>query len=121
MKFFQRFSFKKLINNKRYSLLLSVVIAFGMWLIITINQKPTMTRTFSDVAVNVNLENTYASENSMSIIGDIKPEECVMIGDNLEVDIKVPYEIGMKVYHLNKCGTTKYPTIRKIEELKEKL
>ena len=57
----------------------------------------------------------------MSVIGDLEPSECVMIGDNLEVDIKVPYEMGMNVYHLNKYGITKYPTIKKIEELKEKL
>lgn len=57
----------------------------------------------------------------MSVIGDLNPDECVMIGDNLEVDIKVPYEMGMKVFHLNKFGTSKYPTIRKIEELKERL
>lgn len=57
----------------------------------------------------------------MSVIGDLDPSECVMIGDNLEVDIKVPYEMGMQVYHLNKFGTSKYPTIRKIEELKERL
>ena len=60
-------------------------------------------------------------ESFMSVIGDLKPEECIMIGDNLEVDIKVPYEMGMQVYHLNKFGTTKYPTIRKIEDLKERL
>lgn len=57
----------------------------------------------------------------LSVIGDLKPEECVMIGDNLEVDIKVPYEMGMNVYHLNKYGTSKYPTIKKIDELKERL
>ena len=57
----------------------------------------------------------------MSVIGDLKPSECVMIGDNLEVDIKIPYEMGMQVYHLNKLGTSKYPTIRKIEDLKERL
>jgi len=60
-------------------------------------------------------------ESFMSVIGDLKPEECVMIGDNLKVDIEVPYELGFNVYHLNKFGTTKYPTIRKIEELKERL
>jgi len=57
----------------------------------------------------------------MTVIGDLSPSECVMVGDNLEVDIKVPYEMGMQVYHLNKFGTSKYPTIRKIEELKERL
>ena len=60
-------------------------------------------------------------ESFMSVIGDLKPEECVMIGDNLKVDIEVPYELGFNVYHLNKFGKTKYPTIRKIEELKEML
>ena len=57
----------------------------------------------------------------MSVIKDLKPEECVMIGDNLEMDIKVPYEMGINVYHLNRFGTSKYPTIRKIEDLKEML
>ena len=57
----------------------------------------------------------------MQVIGDLKPSECVMIGDNLKVDIEVPYEMGMNVYHINKFGTTKYPTIRKIEDLKEML
>jgi len=60
-------------------------------------------------------------ESFMSVIGDLKLEECLMVGDNLDVDIKVPYEMGMNVYHLNKFGTSKYPTINKIEELKERL
>ena len=55
------------------------------------------------------------------VIGDLKPNECVMIGDNLNIDIKVPYEMGMNVFHLNKFGNTKFPTIRKIEDLKEEL
>ncbi len=57
----------------------------------------------------------------LAAMGDLKPNECVMVGDNLNVDIKIPYEMGMNVYHLNKKGTTKYPTIRKIEDLKERL
>lgn len=57
----------------------------------------------------------------LNVIGNLKPEECVMVGDNLEMDIKVPYEMGMNVFHLNRFGTTKYPTIRKIEDLKERL
>lgn len=60
-------------------------------------------------------------ESFMSVIGDLKIDECVMIGDNLDIDIKVPYEMGMNVYHLNKFGTTEYPTIKRIEDLKEML
>lgn len=62
-----------------------------------------------------------SKESFMSVIGNLKLEECLMVGDNLEVDIKVPYELGMNVYHLNKLGTSKYPTIKKIEDLKEML
>ena len=60
-------------------------------------------------------------EGFVKVINGYNLDECVMIGDNLEVDIKVPYEMGMNVFHLNKFGTSKYPTIKKIEELKEKL
>jgi len=60
-------------------------------------------------------------ESFLSVIGDLKPEECVMVGDSIEADIKVPYEMGMNVFHLNKYGTSKYPTIRAIKDLKERL
>lgn len=60
-------------------------------------------------------------ESFLAVMGDLKPDECVMVGDNLNVDIKIPYEMGMNVYHLNKKGTTKYPTIRRIKDLKERL
>lgn len=60
-------------------------------------------------------------ETFIKACGKFKLEECVMIGDNLLVDIKVPYEMGMNVYHINKKGTSKYPTIRSIDELKELL
>lgn len=70
MKLFN-FSLKKLLYNKRFTVPFSVLMAFALWIVITVNQKPTMERTISDIAVNVNMENTFASENDMSIIGDI--------------------------------------------------
>ncbi len=79
MKFFEKFSFRKLLDNKRYTLILSLCIAFFLWLTITINQKPIMDRTFSDITVNVNLENTFAAENQMSIIGDISQQKFTVI------------------------------------------
>ena len=60
-------------------------------------------------------------ESFISVMGDFKPEECVMIGDNLKVDIEVPFEMGINVFHINKFGITKYPTIKRIIELKERL
>lgn len=60
-------------------------------------------------------------ESYLSVIGNNKIEECLMIGDNLDMDIKIPYEMGMNVYYLNKGKECKYPSIEKIEDLKEML
>ena len=55
----------------------------------------------------------------MSAIGDKNIDECLMIGDNIDMDIKVPYEMGMKVYYLSKGKKSNYPSIEKIEDLKD--
>ena len=60
-------------------------------------------------------------EAFMSVIGDNKIEECLMIGDNVNMDIKVPYSMGMNVYYLTKDNKTKYPSISCLEQLKELL
>ncbi len=77
MKFFNNFSLnlKKLIYNRRFTVPFSLILAFTLWLIIVIEQKPIITRTFSDITVNVNLENTFAAENDMNIIGDISEQK----------------------------------------------
>ena len=75
MKFLKSFSFRRLLYNKRFTIPFSVFLAFSFWIVLTVNQKPTMERTFTDMTVNVNLENTYAAENQMSIIGDISQQK----------------------------------------------
>ena len=60
-------------------------------------------------------------ESFLSVIGNHKIEECLMIGDNIEMDIKVPYELGMNVLYYSKGKDSKYPSINKFEELKEML
>lgn len=68
------FSLRKLLYNKRFTIPFSLVTAFVFWLIIMINQNPDIDRTFTDVLVNINLENTYAAENDLAIIGDISSQ-----------------------------------------------
>ncbi len=74
MKFLQNFSLKKLLYNKQFTIPFSILMAFSLWLVIVIIQKPTNTRTFTDIPVNINFENTFAAENKMSIIGDISAQ-----------------------------------------------
>ena len=60
-------------------------------------------------------------ESFLSVIGNHKVEECLMIGDNIKMDIEVPYKLGMNVYYLSKGKKTNYPSIEKLEDLKEML
>lgn len=69
----------KLFSNKKFNLFFSVIVAFAIWLIIMINQNPDMERTFTNVPVNINLENTYASENNLEIIGDISEQKFTVV------------------------------------------
>lgn len=69
-----KFSLKKLLYNKHVVITVSLISAFVMWLVIMINQNPDKDRVFTDIPVNINLENTFASENNIEIIGDISKQ-----------------------------------------------
>lgn len=70
-----KFSLKKLLYNKRFTIPLSLIAAFTLWLVIMINQNPVVDRTFTDIPININLKNTFVSENGMEIIGDISSQK----------------------------------------------
>ena len=71
MSFLSNFSFKKLIYDKRFIVTASIIVAFICWLSTSVEQRETMDRTFTDIPITINMENTFASENDMSVIGDI--------------------------------------------------
>lgn len=68
------FSLRKLLYNKRFTIPFSLITAFALWLVIMINQNPERERIFTDISVNINLENTFAAENKMEVIGDISEQ-----------------------------------------------
>lgn len=70
-----KLSLKNLLYNKRFTIPFSVVTAFVLWLVIMINQNPDVDRTFTDVPVSINLENTFVATNQMEIIGDISSQK----------------------------------------------
>lgn len=60
-------------------------------------------------------------ESFIQAIGEHKPEECIMIGDDLERDIRGALDAGLQAIWYcpnNKELNTDYQTILKIEELK---
>lgn len=79
MKFLKKFSFKKLLYNKRFTIPFSIFLSFVLWMVITVNQTPIIDRTFSNINVTINLENTFAGENKMNIIGDISDQKFTVL------------------------------------------
>lgn len=75
-------------------------------------------------------QNIYTAENTkrkpfkeafMQALGTNKPEECIMIGDDLERDIKGALNAGLQAIWYNsnnKSPNTEYQKITKIEQLK---
>ena len=71
MNFLNNFSFNKLLANKRFTIPLSIILAFVWWIVLTIEQRPTMERSFSDMTVTLERENI----SDLSIIGDISKQK----------------------------------------------
>ena len=97
MKILKSFSFKRLFNNKKFLILLSVILAFILWIVNTINQTPTIDRTFADMQVTINMSNTIAEENKLNIIGDITEQKFTVAvrGPNYIVGALKPSEISL--------------------------
>ncbi len=97
MKFPFNFSLKKLLYNRRFTVPFSLFLAFILWLVLVVNQKPVIDRSISDITVNVNLENTFAQENDMSIIGDISEQKFTVVvrGQNYIVSGLTASDIGL--------------------------
>lgn len=78
-KFFSSFSLRKLLDNRKFTIPFSILMAFVIWLVIVTKENPIIERSFADMTVSVNLENTIASENGMSMIGDISDQKFTVI------------------------------------------
>lgn len=77
--FLSFFSLRKLLNNRKFTIPFSLVMAFLIWLVIVINENPIIERSFADMTVSINLENTIASENGMSMVGNISDQKFTVI------------------------------------------
>ena len=82
------FSLRRLLYNKRFTIPFSVITAFVFWLVIMINQNPDIDRTFTDIPLNITLDNTYAAENHMEIIGDVSAQKFTVTINSLRFPVR---------------------------------
>ncbi len=97
IKALKSFSFRKLLYNRRFTIPFSIFLSLVLWMAITIEQKPIIQRTFSDMTVTINMENTFAAENEMSIVGDISQQRftVLVMGQNHIVTALTAKEINL--------------------------
>lgn len=79
IKFLKKLSFKKLFSNNHFTIPFSIVLAFVLWLSIVVNQKPTIERTISGIALNINQEDSKFAEDGMALIGNTAAQKFTVI------------------------------------------
>lgn len=60
--------FRKLFKNDKFVLVFSLVAAFVLWMVITINENPVRDTTFSDITISVATEGTAAGDLGLDLI-----------------------------------------------------
>lgn len=71
MKFNTEFSLRKILNNKKFVIVLSVVIAFIFWLLIVMGETPIIDRTISQIPLTFDTEGTVVGELGLDEISGI--------------------------------------------------
>lgn len=71
-KLLSNLTFKKLIYNKKFLIAVSIIISVIIWLTAAIVRNPIREKTFSNIAANITLKDTVASEKyGLQIVSDI--------------------------------------------------
>lgn len=98
-----------LIFNKRFTVILSVVIAFAMWLGITMTQNPIRTQTFTDVTAAITIEGTAAADMGLGIVSDIASQKFTVTvsGPNYTVSSlkSEDFILSASLVDINSAGT----------------
>lgn len=65
-----KFSFENILNNNRFLMIVSLIIAFGLWIWVAIDKSPEIQTVISNVPVNINLENSVPKQLGLQIFGE---------------------------------------------------
>ncbi len=109
IKFSQHLRLGNLIYNKRFTAILSVIIAFALWLGITMTKNPVRTQTFTDVTAAISIEGTAAAEMGLGIVSDVASQKfnVTVSGPNYVVSAlkQEDFVISASVVDINAAGT----------------
>lgn len=105
---FKDITLKKLLYNKRFSVIVSIIIAFAFWMVIVIEQNPEREQTFNNLPIEISTEGTILGEQGLEVAEKITQTASVTVfGPNYIVsslkssDIKVSADLSV----VNGAGT----------------
>lgn len=75
-----KFSLKKLLSNKKFTISFSIIAAFVIWLSIVINQTPTINKEITNIPITINTSGTVSGELGLDAVsGDLSRMATVMV------------------------------------------
>ncbi len=112
MNLFKNFSLRKLLYNKKFAVVISIIAAFVFWLVIVIDQNPEREQTFNNLPIEISTEGTIWGEQGLEVVSEISQTASVTVyGPNYIVsslkadDIKINADLssvdGSGTYTIN--------------------
>lgn len=105
----QSLRLSNLIFKKRFTVILSIIIAFALWLGITMTQNPIRTQTFTDVTAAISIDGTAAAEMGLGIVSDVASQKfsVTVSGPNYAVSSlkEEDFILSASVVDINAAGT----------------
>lgn len=105
----QKYRLGTLLYNKKFTVILSVVLAFALWLGIAMVENPVRQQTFTDISASVTLEGTAASDLGLGIISDVASQRfsVTVSGPNYIVSsLKAEdFSLSASTIDINSAGT----------------
>ena len=105
----QKYRLGTLLYNKKFTIILSVVLAFALWLGIAMVENPVRQQTFTDISASVTLEGTAASDLGLGIISDVASQRfsVTVSGPNYIVSsLKAEdFSLSASTIDINSAGT----------------
>lgn len=105
----QKYRLSTLLYNKKFTVVLSVVLAFALWLGIAMTENPVRQQTFTDIGASVTLEGTAAADLGLGIISDVASQRfsVTISGPNYIVSsLKAEdFSLSASTIDINSAGT----------------
>ncbi|MBR4911161.1 MAG: hypothetical protein IKZ47_07590 [Clostridia bacterium] len=68
----------RIFANKRFAIAFSLILSFAIWLSVMINENPTREQVFTNVKLNISIDNTDLSSRGFGIVSDISTQNFIV-------------------------------------------